>query len=373
MPKLMKQKIGHKEIKNIINGDLNDSFNEMLGIKAADPKIVIPKYRKCLVTLNLLIYKITLFAENKTLHNLYPGQVLYLKVMKNYADKLQKMLSHDGKPIRPADIANFSKTDISEMYLHIKKNNTTKKLFIYFSQIKNYEKYLKDKDNLNDTFILNSSRYRVYPFPRLCKLNLYKMWSAHGGDNCSEEIKEVRKYILLFLHNFYKLSASVCEIVAQADIDVKAFGKIIVECIAIAKKQIPRCELAFRKIEEAVDLLEDNFDGYYKDFIKTENPGVIFQSFIQDVSDEHKNVNRKLAFQFSKIMKHFSKNAESSKLTGHFKFLSEHISAFTGGAKDDEDTEDDDEDDEDTEDGEESDGEDDEDDKEKSDDSNITQ
>ena len=100
----------------------------------------------------------------------------------------------------------------------------------------------------------------------------------------------------------------------QVDVDIKGFSKILVDCISKAEKQIPGCKDAFRKIKSAVGLLEGNFDNYYKDFIKTENPGIIFQNFIEDVSQDQKNTNLKLISQFRKIIGHFQKASFSQRL-----------------------------------------------------------
>jgi len=339
--KVKERKMNSKELKKMIkDGNINEMFNQMLGIEAADPNIVIPRYKTCMIAIKVLAGKLLLFANNTHINALYPVEAVNIKKIATYAESLLDLFKNEnGKEINLIKLSSdFSDDEIAKKYLVLKKHKLIKLLFIYHSQIRNYKSYLSDTNNLNDSFILNSSSYRVYPFKRLCSMNLYNMWLKHGGEKCNDEIKEVRCFILKFLHQFYKHSKNICEIVTKADVDIKQFSKIIIRCIAEAKKQIPRCDMAFRKIEQAIDLLEDNFDGYYKDFIKTENPSIIFQNFIQDVSNDQKKTNRKLIFQFTRIMKHFSKMQNSQpknkQFAKSFDFIQKQLSTMTGNFTD---------------------------------------
>jgi hypothetical protein len=73
---------------------------------------------------------------------------------------------------------------------------------------------------------------------------------------------------------------------------------------------IPRAGKAFKKIEESVELLQNNFGGYYKDFISTKNPSIIIENFILDCSKEqNENMDLDLARQFKKIAMFYKKKS----------------------------------------------------------------
>lgn len=109
----------------------------------------------------------------------------------------------------------------------------------------------------------------------------------------------------------YNTCFDVYQIITSPDIDISKFSDLIVESIKQAKKMIPRANKAFRKIEESVELLKDNFQNYYKDFVTTKNPTIIIENFILDVSKENSgDVDLELARQFKKIVMFYQKKSQ---------------------------------------------------------------
>jgi hypothetical protein len=74
------------------------------------------------------------------------------------------------------------------------------------------------------------------------------------------------------------------------------------------KKHIPRCDQAFQKIIESVDLLKGNFNGYYKDYTASGNPTIIMENFVLDVSKNTKS-SPAVTAQFRRIIAHYRKLA----------------------------------------------------------------
>jgi hypothetical protein len=177
--KIKEKKMNSKELRKMIkDGNINEMFNQMLGIEAADPNIVIPRYKTCMVAIKVLAGKLLLFANNTQINALYPTDTFNIKKLATYAEQLLNLFKDEnGKEINLTYLRkNYSDDEIAQKYLKLKKNNLIKSLFIYHSQIRVYKKYLHNINELNDCFILNSSSYRVYPFKRLCGINLYNMW-----------------------------------------------------------------------------------------------------------------------------------------------------------------------------------------------------
>ena len=109
----------------------------------------------------------------------------------------------------------------------------------------------------------------------------------------------------------YKTSYEIYEIITSPDIDISKFSDIIIQSIQQAKKMIPRANRAFRKIEESVALLKNNFQNYYKDFISTKNPTIILENFILDCSKENgEDVDLELARQFKRIVMFYQKKSQ---------------------------------------------------------------
>ncbi len=109
----------------------------------------------------------------------------------------------------------------------------------------------------------------------------------------------------------FKTTYDIYEIVTSPDIDISKFSDIIIQSIQQAKKMIPRANRAFRKIEDSVELLKNNFQGYYKDFISTKNPTIILENFILDCSKENgDDVDIELARQFKKIVMFYQKKSQ---------------------------------------------------------------
>ena len=50
-----------------------------------------------------------------------------------------------------------------------------------------------------------------------------------------------------------------------------------------------------------MQLLKNNFSGYYKDFVVSKNPGIIIENFVMDVADDSK-ADTETTYQFRKII-----------------------------------------------------------------------
>ena len=109
----------------------------------------------------------------------------------------------------------------------------------------------------------------------------------------------------------YKTTYEIYEIITSPDIDISKFSDIIIQSIQQAKKMIPRANRAFKKIEDSVELLKNNFQNYYKDFISTKNPTIILENFILDCSKENSDdVDLDLARQFKRIVMFYQKKSQ---------------------------------------------------------------
>src|SRR5690606_16079398 len=115
-----------------------------------------------------------------------------------------------------------------------------------------------------------------------------------------------RQYLMVVLHKLYAIGHDVYEAVSAPDVNVNDFVEVIMGSIGDVQKHIPRCDAAFKKIIESVDLLKGNFGDYYKDFTASGNPTIIMENFVVDVSKNTKS-SPAVTAQFRRIIAHYRK------------------------------------------------------------------
>lgn len=303
-----------KTKKMVNDKELTDMFNKMLGMEEPDPSIAKPRCETFNKLINKLIIATKRFSENEKMLKIFPNEKENFKKINNFSSRLSDLVKR---------IETTTSTDIGKVYMDVKKDHTVKSLFVIHTQLKAYRECIEDLTALSDLFIINDVGYEIYPFKKLCKMNLYSMWTK-------DPPQIIKKNILMFLHQMYKTTKELCELLMKPDVDISKFSELLIECISQAKKLIPNCNDAFRRIEKAVGLLQENFDGYYKDFIKTEDPSIIFLDFIGDVANAQKNADLKLIVQFRKIVKFFqnSKAGQNNdpRMKSIFKILNQNVS-----------------------------------------------
>jgi hypothetical protein len=282
--------------QNIDQQGMSDMFNQLLGDeKSLDINIIKDKYLKLKTNIER-IYKLLESFHNtvyvKVLNNIIDTS-LYKKNIKGFIEDIKILFAEevsDDKLIRHYKILKEHK--IVKDCIHICKN-----LIIY-------KKYIEDNDNLSDIFIKSSKTHDLVVFP-FCNFDI-KMIYTHAKID-----ESVSKYILIFLNMIYKTTYEIYEIITSPDIDISKFSDIIVQSIQQAKKMIPRANRAFKKIEDSVELLKNNFQNYYKDFISTKNPSIILENFILDCSKENSDdVDLDLARQFKRIVMFYQKKSQ---------------------------------------------------------------
>jgi hypothetical protein len=234
------------------------------------------------------------------------NKTIYNKILKDlpdievYKKNINDFIT-DAKCIFPEEISD---EELIRHYKQIKENKVIKDCIHICKSLIIYKKYIEDNDNLSDNFIKSSKTFDLKIFP-FCNFDIKLIY---GFNKIDESIK---KYILIFLNMVYNTTYDIYEIITSPDIDISKFSDIIISSIQQAKKMIPRANKAFKKIEESVQLLKNNFQNYYKDFITTKKPGIIIENFILDVSKENSSeLDLDLARQFKRIVMFYQKQSQ---------------------------------------------------------------
>lgn len=284
--------------KNIVS-----MFNQMLGTEDSDPSITIPKYtlmRGKIRTLSRLLSAATEDVFIKSLPEERDGCDDILK----YVESLNSIQFVE---VPPTDLLTMEiAKEISNNYSALKNNNDVKIIIMTCKNLIGYSNNLSIGESFDDSFIARIPGFDFSPFP-FSRLNIKRIWAS------PQITDKIKKYIFTVMKIVLDISKEVYKTLTSPDVDVKEFSKAIINSIAQVKKQIPRCEKAFARIEESVGLLEGNFDGYYKDFIQSQNPSTIIESFVIDVSQAG-GADPQTTRQFRKIIEYYRK-ATQGKIT----------------------------------------------------------
>lgn len=317
------------KVHKIAKGDdvLTDLFNQMTGIKDADPTIIKDKYEGIYAHIDKFIKGWEIFLQSafvqllttdvataaiedirvfvKTGRELLKTQprVLVEKIKTEFTGSLIDDLY---------EISNkYDPKELNSVYRELKNSTTFDHIIVTLKNIK----ILLDEDkkrtgnilscldvgfDLRNTFITRAtSATNVLSFSNLDFKFIYEYYK--------KDIDKINDLILTTLHISYLSALEIYKTFIKPDIDVDKFISAFGTKINDIKKVIPDCDTAFKCIKKSLKLFKENFNNYYKEFMTTDNPNIIFELFISDV--QKKNSNNKIALmQFKKIVAYIRNN-----------------------------------------------------------------
>ena len=216
--------------------------------------------------------------------------------------------------------------NIVHIYQALKDSFAVEEYLKVCKALRRGEDCIKDRCSLSDKFIKRSVGEEFFVFD-FAKINFKHLFSHILEENFPEEdeLSGCKQYILVMCNMLYITTQDIYAIVTSPDVDIDKLSELIIKAITAAKKQIPRCDKAFRLIENSVDMLKNGMSMYYKDFVASGNPAIIFENFINDISNDL-HIDTTTLAQFKKIIFHFRKQANSMpkknpKLEGVFTTL----------------------------------------------------
>lgn len=311
------------------NTDLMDVVNSVMGQGGESLKIVFPKYKEIITTINKYIKFLTFLRDSNIFENL-PQQkahvVNYVNSIKmpTYEPELNKYttnslgleyINYTEVTKQDADVIidNYKKLKASAIYASIIKTH---------SNLKQVEQYISSK---NDKFLIEISTNSFEPISGLI-LDFKFLYNA----------EQWRPFIMSYLNNILIVSGRLVELHNQPDIDIDDMIEIVRANLNTLKKQLPRNDDAFNEILKSMELLKTNFGEYYKDFTATNNPSLIMESFIKDVAKKGESsgvaASPKIAIQFKNIINHYRKlmaaRGNDPKVNTIFKYLDENIAEY---------------------------------------------
>ena len=317
--------------KSIKDERLTELFAQMTGAKAADPKIIIPKFNSIRKAALVIIKTLDKFGNNDKMRKTFSGFTLYFDEILIYIKSLQLALQFDI-----VNEEQVNETNIHTLYKICKESREVRSIQVMCARLRKDQPVIND---LNIHFISDQADGSYTPLP-FTNLNFYNLWTEISDlENNGEKIKE---YVLQVLKKLMEKSYEIQNILVSPDIDVEEFSSVLVEAITKARSQLPRCQQAFDKIEEAVGTLRNNFGDYYKEFMISKKPNSILESFVSDVAKSHKN-NTRLKWQFMQIVNFYRKHSagkisKESNLNYIFDTLDDHLDQLDKATKNDSET-----------------------------------
>ena len=299
---------------------LNSMFDQMTGTANADPEILCPKLLQLREALMKFHKVFTLFLNLNNFAEGFPECKESCDEIKLFLSKIEAIGIEEPNADR-AKISALDPQTLNDAFAALKNSHEVQQIIITSSTLGKHKKHLEDKDNLSDEFIKREPGLSMTPLA-FSSLDLKKVWVS---DNCKEM---TRKFILNILSHAYTIGYGIYDLVTSPNIDIKKFSHVLINNIGSLKKQIPRCDKAFDIISDSVMMLEGNFKDYYKTSVEAENPSIIIESFIVDVSLKQKS-NANVTRQFRKIimfMKKKSANNEDPRVKKLFAILNNQFS-----------------------------------------------
>ncbi len=270
--------------KNMLGGDekeLSNMFSQIFGEAGnMDFEIAMDKLNKLKSNISRIMKFMESFDKTiyvKVLPNLHNGEQEADKI-KEYRSNISNFVE-DCKAIAEWSEFGKSPTDVINFYRQSKENKVVKDCITMCRRLIKFKKSIEDIDNMSGDF-LKSSKTKDLQLFTFCDFDIKYLYVYGDIDDST------KKYILLFLSMVLKSSKELFEIVTSPDIDIDKISKVVVNVIKSTKKMLPRCSKAFSKLESSMDLLKNNFNEYYKDFVATKDQGTIVSNFIADCMKE---------------------------------------------------------------------------------------
>ncbi len=283
----------HKELTHL--------FNQMTGAELPDPSIVGPKHTGLVGHVSTIQSVTEVFAGVIKHHGAYAAD--FVPDFTAFMERLTAFIS--------ANTFDDGKFDPA-IWASVKNSDMVRELLVICANLLEIRVALDGTWETADKGFMDRCAAPTFtPFP-FTKMNFKYLWDTGVADAAGIKLCEL---IFSFLQTVYRSCHQIYKIISSPDIDVSMISEVIINALSSLRKQVPRCEKAFKKIEESVSLLETNFDDYYKDYFQSNDPNNIFINFVTDVSNTC-DQDAQLIFQCRKIVNFFRQSAQKRIAAG---------------------------------------------------------
>jgi hypothetical protein len=279
--------------------DLHKMFDQMMGTTSADVEIISPKYVKVKSSITDFCKVYDILINFKVFAEVFPECSGAVEEIKKFVENARKI----DAEFKPQDGLNTE--DLNKLWKTLKDNSIVKTIIATTGRLHKFKQFIVNHKELDDGFIKRE------PGLDMCllvfsSLDLKLIWASDAAT------MPIKTFILNILSKTYNIGYEIYDLVTSPDIDIKKFSEVLVSAIESLKRQIPRCDSAFNVIADSVKLLENNFKNYYRASIQAENPMLIMENFVIDVSMKQKG-GLQVMQQFKKIISHLKQSSAKNK------------------------------------------------------------
>jgi hypothetical protein len=314
----MKAKVVKKQVALGDNEGLAEMFNQMIG--NGNIAITYPKYSKIKQNCQQIMKVVSTIANSP---------IMKIPVLEKYKVDFDRFVDHCETSldlyfnIEYPSIIGLSEDEqkrFNDKYIAMRKTTIISDMIMMCDKLIPYKKHFEYSDKLSHSFILKMPGVEWKPFP-FSSLNIKYIFSL------PETKENTIRFFMIVFHKIYSITHQIWKDLNSPDIDINQFVDTIMNSLDEIQKrpELHRCQKAFKKIKDSVHLLKDNFDGYYKDFLSTNDSTIIMQDFIVDVS-KSTNADPQLTAQFRTIIAYYRKMASSQITNPKMKMLFDKVS-----------------------------------------------
>jgi len=236
-------KINKDEVKKVVGSILGGEEEKELDFKKSFEKFegMYKQAKRYCILFELLWNHDCLdnYEKEKGLVQSY-ASLIHQEVENNFEkyDKTKLSLPLETYPL----IAKDNQEDVTtflKYYNQMKKASLVHTIINTGNNMIDYKMYLEDSSKLDDSFLTRSSMLTWEPVQDL-RVNfklLYVSMSDERG----------RKFLMSLLHKLYDITAAMYKERGRVDIDTGAFVKAVHATVDKLRKEIPRCDEAFKK------------------------------------------------------------------------------------------------------------------------------
>jgi hypothetical protein len=304
-------KVKKLKINNTNNEDMQDlqrMFKQITGSEDADRDIITPKITKIYKNIQEYNKLYSILLKFKAFTDQFAEYSFWFTDIGDFLKDLSESTGVDLTRKYDEAQSNYHtmpEAELNEFYKKLKENTYVKKMVITGSNLALYKKSLHDLETISDSFIYREPGITLQPLS-FSTLDLKLIWNTEGFND------KAKKFVLSIMRHTYLIGIDMYDIITSPDVDIKKFSKILIDAISNMKKQIPRCDRAFAIIEKSVNMLEDNFKTYFRGSVEAQNPNVIIESFILDISTSQKG-GASVAGEFRKIVQYLREKGSSNQ------------------------------------------------------------
>lgn len=301
-------KVKVKQIKKMVgDGGLNNMMEEMMGMKDAELEIVTPKIVSVRNTIRYICKVLNQFSTFGPLRNDFPDIAPGLDEIKTFSDEVKEAtyLKHDHDE-KESQYAALTKEEVNNLYRKLKDNPYVKRLIVMCNVLDKYKVNFIDPSKLRENFINQEPglSFKIFDFS---SLDLKILWSYPKLNTI------VKRYILSVFAALHKHAHKLYDTITSPDVDIDKFTELLINSIHDLKKhpKLHRCNAAFKRIEQSVELLKGKFPDYYRESLASRNPDSLVTSFIVDVSNQG-GADARLTREFRQIIQYMHEVSQKS-------------------------------------------------------------